>query len=46
MARRLERALPDCTVAAGEGVCLGSGWILLLLPAVALGLAARRGRPR
>jgi hypothetical protein len=44
--RRLERALPDCTVAAGEGVCLGSGWILLLVPVVALGLAARRGRTR
>ena len=40
--RKLEEALPRCTVAAGEPVCLGSGWILALFPGVALvGLLAR-----
>jgi Leucine-rich repeat (LRR) protein len=42
--RKLEEALPQCTVAAGE-VCLGSGWILMLLPAMALAwLLSRRRR--
>ncbi len=33
--RRLEQALPQCRVVQG-GICLGSGWILLLLPVIAL----------
>lgn len=42
--RQIEQALPNCQVAAGEGVCLGSGWILLLLPPMvgAWLLSARR----
>ena len=42
----LERALPDCRIAAVEGVCMGSGWILLLIPAIlaALFTAIRRRR--
>ena len=40
----LEKALPDTKVAEGH-VCLGSGWILLLVPALAAGwvLGRRRG---
>jgi len=39
----LEKALPKCVVAKGK-ICLGSGWILLLLPTLALAwlLGARR----
>ena len=52
--RRLEEALPRCTIAAGGTICLGSGWILALLPCVVLvGLLARlrharaaRSRPK
>jgi hypothetical protein len=29
----LRKALPGCAIVAGEGICLGSGWILLLVPA-------------
>ena len=32
----LEKDLPGCTIVAGEGMCLGSGWILLLVPVAAL----------
>ncbi len=28
----LQKALPDCKIARLEGVCMGSGWILFLLP--------------
>lgn len=30
--RKLEDALPTCLVVAGEGMCLGSGWLVLLVP--------------
>ena len=30
----LEKALPDCRIAEVEGVCMGTGWILLLIPAI------------
>jgi len=44
--RKLEKALPDCLIVAGAKLCLGSGWVLLLLPALAVAwlLAARRRR--
>ena len=32
----IARALPDAVVVQAAPMCLGSGWILLLLPAVAL----------
>ena len=41
--RKLEGALPECTVVAG-GLCLGSGWILLLFPVVALAWLLSRGQ--
>ncbi|KPK44091.1 MAG: hypothetical protein AMK72_12485 [Planctomycetes bacterium SM23_25] len=47
MVVRLRKALPETAVVRVAPMCLGSGWILLLVPAVALGwwLAARRRRP-
>jgi hypothetical protein len=41
----LRKALPDCLITAGQPLCLGSGWILLLAP-VAAGawlISRRRG---
>lgn len=38
----LRESLPDAVVARGGGLCLGSGWILLLLPALALACVRRR----
>lgn len=40
----IRKALPDALVVPVSGLCLGSGWILLLIPAVALAwlLALRR----
>ncbi len=32
----LRQALPDTRIVAGGGFCLGSGWILLLIPAIIL----------
>ncbi len=41
--RELEEALPGCRIVEGKVVCLGSGWVLLLFPAVAVAwLASRR----
>lgn len=34
--QQLKEALPECVVVPGEGICLGSGWILLLVPLVVL----------
>ncbi len=43
----LEKALPEAVIVEGGGMCLGSGWILLLLPvAWILWVAARRRRQR
>ena len=39
----LEKALPETALAAGE-LCLGSGWLLLLLPALAAGYLLHRRR--
>ena len=41
----LQKALPDCLITAGKPLCLGSGWILALVP-VAAGawLVSRRRR--
>ncbi|MGB2755849.1 MAG: leucine-rich repeat domain-containing protein [Phycisphaerae bacterium] len=41
----LQKALPDCLISAGKPLCLGSGWILALVP-VAAGawLVSRRRR--
>jgi hypothetical protein len=48
-AEALEKALPDAMVVAGRPLCLGSGWILALVPAaVLLGFLRtrlRRGKP-
>ncbi len=41
--RKLEEALPECNVVAG-GLCLGSGWILALLPAAGIACLLSRGR--
>ncbi len=30
--REMAKALPGCIVVANSGACLGSGWLLLLLP--------------
>lgn len=32
----LEKALPGCIIVANSGACLGSGWLLVLFPAVLL----------
>lgn len=34
--REMEKALPGCIIVANSGACLGSGWLLLLLPLVVL----------
>jgi hypothetical protein len=42
----IRKALPDALVVPVGGFCLGSGWILLLIPAVAVArLLAGRRRP-
>jgi hypothetical protein len=41
----LQKSLPDCLISAGQPLCLGSGWILLLSPVVAgAWLISRRRR--
>jgi hypothetical protein len=44
----LQKALPDTIITEGKGICLGSGWILILLPLimmpVVIGAAVRRRR--
>jgi hypothetical protein len=43
--RKLEEALPQCTVSAGGEPCLGSGWLLAIFPLLAvIGLLSRRRR--
>jgi hypothetical protein len=42
----LEKALPDCRIAIVEGVCMGSGWIILLVPAVLVAMLAVSQRRR
>ena len=45
--KKLEAALPLCTVASGDPFCLGTGWLLALLPAAAVaGFILRRRRAR
>ncbi|GAG49676.1 unnamed protein product, partial [marine sediment metagenome] len=48
MVVRLQKELPDTAVVRLAPLCLGSGWILLLVPLAALAwwLAARRERRR
>jgi len=43
---RLRKELPETAIVRVAPMCLGSGWILLLVPAVAMAwwLAARRRR--
>jgi len=46
---QLRANLPNTRIVPGSGLCLGSGWILLLLPLVLLSrffLSFRRSRPR
>jgi len=41
--QRLKAALPECLIVPGKPLCLGSGWILLLLPGVAAAWFVARG---
>ncbi len=36
----LKKALPDTVIEPNEGLCMGSGWLLFLVPLVALGVFA------
>ena len=36
----LKKALPDTVIVPNQGVCMGSGWLLLLIPLVAIGVFA------
>lgn len=38
----LQSSLPDCTIVANRGLCLGSGWLLLIFPLVMLFIFIRR----
>ena len=38
----IQQALPGTRLVAGGGFCLGSGWILLLVPAVIIGIMIRK----
>jgi hypothetical protein len=38
----IKQAMPDTRLVAGGGFCLGSGWILLLPPAILIGVIARK----
>ncbi len=38
--RQLSTALPNTLVVANDGFCLGSGWLMLLMPALAIALIA------
>lgn len=42
----LRQALPEVVIVGTQPLCLGSGWILLLVPCVALSWKARRGPRR
>jgi hypothetical protein len=39
----IRHALPDTRIVAGGGFCLGSGWILLLFPAIIILVFLRKG---
>jgi hypothetical protein len=39
---QIQQAMPDTRIVAGGGFCLGSGWILLLLPVIVLLMLARQ----
>jgi Leucine-rich repeat (LRR) protein len=38
----IRRAMPDTRIVAGGGFCLGSGWILLLVPAIIIMVMVRK----
>ncbi len=38
----LQNSLPDCTIVANRGLCLGSGWLLLIFPLIILFIFIRR----
>jgi hypothetical protein len=38
----IQKALPDTRIVAGGGFCLGSGWILLLVPAIIILVMVRK----
>ena len=44
----IRKALPDTKIVAGGGFCLGSGWILLIIPAILVMVLGRKvlGRSR
>jgi hypothetical protein len=39
---QIQQAMPDTRLVAGGGFCLGSGWILLLVPAVIIWIMVRK----
>jgi hypothetical protein len=39
---RIQQAMPDTRIVAGGGFCLGSGWILLLVPVIIILIVARK----
>ena len=38
----LKKSLPDTVITPNQGICMGSGWLLILIPIVALGVFAGR----
>jgi hypothetical protein len=38
----IQQAMPDTRIVAGGGFCLGSGWILLLVPAIIILIIVRK----
>jgi hypothetical protein len=38
----IQQAMPQTKIIAGGGFCLGSGWILLLVPAIIIGVVVRK----
>jgi|GEM_PF-6548796 len=38
----LKKALPDTVISPNQGFCMGSGWLILLIPVIALGLFISR----
>ncbi len=41
-AQKIEKALPNTVVVPNDGFCMGSGWILLMLPMIIIGVLLRR----
>lgn len=39
---QLQKALPNTHIVPNDGFCMGSGWLLLIIPAIFLGVIIRR----